>query len=134
MAEGPLVAVLADDLIWASRLDRLVRDAGGRPLAVRTLDALDRVLDGDGGPGDSRLPPAGVVVDLTGRAYDGVDAVRHAAARGAAVVAIGQHDDRAGREAARSAGASAVHSYGRLSAAGPRVLGAWIGELPGGRE
>ena len=133
MAEGPLVAVLADDLVWATRLDRLVQDAGGRPLPVRTLDALDRVLDGNGGQGRS-LPPAGVVVDLTGRTYDGIDAVRHAAARGAAVVAVGQHDDRAGREAARSAGASAVHAYGRLFAAGPRVLGTWIGELSGGRE
>jgi DNA-binding NarL/FixJ family response regulator len=132
MAEGPLVAVLADDLIWATRLDRLVRDAGGRPVAVRTLDALDRVLDG--GRGDSQQPPAGVVVDLAGRAYDGIDAVRHAAARGAAVVAVGQHDDRAGREAARMAGASAVHVYGRLFAAGPMVLGTWIGELPGGRQ
>jgi hypothetical protein len=118
MAEGPLVAVLADDLIWATRLDRLVRDAGGRPVAVRTLDALDRVLDG--GRGDSQQPPAGVVVDL--------------AAWGAAVVAVGQHDDRAGREAARMAGASAVHVYGRLFAAGPMVLGTWIGELPGGRQ
>lgn len=133
MAEGPLVAVLADDLIWATRLDRLVRDAGGRPLLVRTLDALDRVLDGDGGQHPPQ-PPAGVVVDLTGRTYDGIDAVRHAAARGAPVVAVGQHDDRLGRAAARSAGASAVHAYGRLVAAGPSVLGTWIGELSGGWE
>lgn len=133
MAEGPLVAVLADDLIWATRLDRVVRDAGGRPLPVRTLDALDRVLAGDGGQGRSLLP-AGVVIDLTGRAYDGIDAVRLAAARGAPVVAVGQHDDRAGREAARSAGASEVHAYARLFAAGPKVLGAWIAGLSGGRE
>jgi DNA-binding NarL/FixJ family response regulator len=125
VADAPLVAILADDLIWATRLDRLVRDAGGRTALVRSLGGLEGAL---GGP-DGR--PDGVVVDLTGRAYDGVDAIRRAAATGAAVVAVGQHDDRAGRDAARAAGASDVFAYGRLFATGPRVMGDWLRRIEG---
>ena len=120
MTDAPLVAILADDLIWATRLDRLVRDAGGRTALVRSLGGLQGALDGMEGR------PDGVVVDLTSRGYDGIDAVRRAAASGAAVVAVGQHDDRAGREAARLAGAADVFAYGRLFASGPRVVGDWL--------
>ena len=43
------VAILADDLIWATRLDGLVRGAGAEPVAVRSLAALEAVLpDVDG--------------------------------------------------------------------------------------
>jgi Xaa-Pro aminopeptidase/CheY-like chemotaxis protein len=118
------VAILADDLIWATRLDRLVRDAGARPTGLRSLEALDATLA-------APTPPAGVVVDLTSRTYPGLEAVRRATAAGVPVVAVGQHDDREGRAAARAAGASDVYAYGRLFASGPRVLGAWVRGLPG---
>ncbi len=123
MTSGPLVAILADDLIWATRLDRLVRDAGARAVLLRDLDSLDRRLV------DATRRPAGLVVDLTSRAYDGLAAIRRAAEAGTAVVAVGQHDDRAGRQAARAAGASEVYAYGRLFASGPQVLGGWVGRL-----
>lgn len=124
MIDGRLVAILADDLIWATRLDRLVRDAGARPAGLRSLEALDATLA-------APTPPAGVVVDLTSRTYPGLEAVRRATAAGVPVVAVGQHDDREGRAAARAAGASDVYAYGRLFASGPRVLGAWVRGLPG---
>ena len=124
MIDGRFVAILADDLIWATRLDRLVRDAGGRPAGLRSLEALDATLA-------APTPPAGVVVDLTSRTYRGLEAVRRATAAGVPVVAVGQHDDREGRAAARAAGASDVYAYGRLFASGPRVLGAWVRGLPG---
>ncbi len=124
MIDGPFVAILADDLIWATRLDRLVRDAGARPGGLRSLEALDATLA-------AAALPAGVVVDLTSRGYPGLEAVRRAAAAGVPVVAVGQHDDREGRAAARAAGASDVYAYGRLFASGPRVLGAWVRNLPG---
>ena len=64
------VAVLADDLIWATRLADLVRGAGAEPVAVRSLAALEAALpDVDG-----------VVVDLTARAYDGIEAAEVARA------------------------------------------------------
>ncbi len=128
--DGPVVAILADDLIWATRLDRLVRDAGGRPLLLRSTAALERSLQHPGPALAGR--PNGVVVDLTSRAYDGIDAVRRAASAGVPVVAVGQHDDREAREAARTAGAAEVFAYGRLFSAGPRVLGGWVAVLPSG--
>jgi len=124
--DGPSVAILADDLIWATRLDRLVRDAGARPATLRSLGALDVALA-------AGTRPSGVIVDLTSRAYPGLEAIRRAAAAGVPVVAVGQHDDPAGRDAARAAGAADVYAYRRLFASGPRVMGAWVRGLAGAR-
>ena len=61
----PRIAVLADDLIWATRLDRR-RPAGGGD-AGRRCGPL---------PVEAGLAGAdGCVVDLTARAYDGVEAL-----------------------------------------------------------
>ncbi len=124
MIDGPSVAILADDLIWAARLDRLVRDAGAHSAPLRSLDALDVALA-------TGSRPSGLIVDLTSRTYPGLEAIRRAAAAGVPVVAVGQHDDRVGREAARAAGAGDVYAYGRLFASGPRVMGAWVRGLSG---
>ena len=40
------VAVVADDLIWATRLADLVRGAGAEPIPVRTMAGLDAALSG----------------------------------------------------------------------------------------
>ena len=125
MDRAPQVAIVADDLIWATRLERLVRDAGADPSLLRTAAALERALAA--GP-----RPDGVIVDLTSRAYDGVAAVARATAAGSSVVAVGQHDDRAAREAARAAGASEVYAYGRLFATGPAVIAGWVRGLDDG--
>ena len=59
------VAILADDLNWSTRLAEAVRAGGGEPRVVRSLDALG-----------SALPEVdAVVVDLTARAYDGLEAL-----------------------------------------------------------
>ena len=90
-AAAPRVVVLADDLIWATRLVDGVRRAGGVPVPARTAAALA-----------SALPDAdGALVDLTARAYDGIAALEAAAGAGVPVIAVGQHDDaplRLGRE------------------------------------
>ena len=65
------VLILADDLIWSTRLIAHVRAAGADPTSVRTLAALDQALPG----------ADAVIVDLTARAYDGVDAVLKVAGR-----------------------------------------------------
>ena len=67
------VAILADDLIWSTRLVDHVRSAGGEPVPVRTLAALEGAVD----------EVDRVLVDLTARAYDGIAAVQ--AARSAAI-------------------------------------------------
>jgi DNA-binding response OmpR family regulator len=112
--------ILADDLIWATRLADAVTAAGAVPKRVRRLDDLDATLGSEGG--------ASVIVDLTARAYDGVEAVRRASGAGARVIAVGQHDDVATRKAALAAGAERVYAYRKLFEDGPRTLAAWLGE------
>lgn len=114
---SPGVAILADDLIWASRLSDAVAAAGGSPRRVRRASDLEALVDSG-----TRL----VVVDLTARAYDGVEAIATAAQAGARVLAVGQHDDRELRDRALTAGAERVFPYRRLFEDGAAVLGAWL--------
>jgi DNA-binding NarL/FixJ family response regulator len=110
------VLVLADDLIWSTRLVAQVRSTGADAVPVRTLAALDE-----------GLPAAdAVIVDLTARAYDGVDAVGRAAAAGARVLAVGQHDDAPLRREAIAAGAERVIPYRKLFDDGPATLTRWL--------
>jgi DNA-binding NarL/FixJ family response regulator len=110
------VLVLADDLIWSTRLVAQVQAAGADAAPVRTLAALNQAL-----------PAAdAVIVDLTARAYDGVVAVRKAADAGRRVLAVGQHDDAQLRRRALAAGADKVHPYRRLFEDGERVLATWL--------
>lgn len=112
------VAILADDLIWATRLADAVTAAGGTPRRVRRQADLESALEARG---------AGfVIVDLTARAYDGVEAIRVARAAGARVVAVGQHDDAPTRTAALAAGAERVFAYRKLFEDGPRTIGRWL--------
>ena len=106
------MVVLADDLIWASRLADVVAAAGGTPRRISRVEDL---------AGD-RL----VIIDLTARAYDGVTAIRAAHAAGARVAAVGQHDDAALRRAALEAGAERVFTYRALFEGGAKLLGAWL--------
>jgi hypothetical protein len=116
--EPPGVGILADDLIWATRLSESVADAGGTPERVRRSADLDRLV---------ATGTAFAIIDLTARAYDGVEAVRTAAAGGARVVAVGQHDDLELRKRALAAGAERVYAYRKLFEDGPAVLAAWLG-------
>jgi DNA-binding NarL/FixJ family response regulator len=95
------VRVVADDLIWASRLTAAVERAGARP-----------VHEG----GDA------VIVDLNGRAYDGIAAVAAAAQDGGTVIAVAQHDDTATRRRALAAGARRVFSYNKMFSDGPQIV------------
>jgi ActR/RegA family two-component response regulator len=111
---SPVVLVLADDLIWATRLADAVTAAGGQVRHARRLEGLDAA-------GASHA-----IVDLTARAYQGVAAVRVVAGTGVRVVAVGQHDDAALRRAAQDAGAERVYTYRALFEDGPRALGKWL--------
>ena len=104
---GTVVAVLADDLIWASRLRAAIVNAGFEPVVARRAQ-------------DIRAGFA--VIDLTGRGYDGIAAVNVAATAGATVLAVGQHDDVDTRKAALAAGAKRVLSYNKLFNDGPAVV------------
>ena len=109
--------VIADDLIWASRLSAAVKNAGAHASVSKV-------------PVSSDEPDAPVIVDLNGRGYDGVDAVAQASRAGHRVLAVGQHEDVELRKAALAAGASRVLSYNKLFSDGPNVVAKLIaGEL-----
>jgi DNA-binding NarL/FixJ family response regulator len=101
------VAVLADDLIWASRLRAAVENAGAQAVTARSATDISASF---------------AVIDLTGRGYDGIEAVKVVAATGATVLAVGQHDDVELRKAALAAGARRVLSYNKLFNDGPAVI------------
>ncbi|MHB8959749.1 MAG: hypothetical protein ACYDAN_09005 [Candidatus Limnocylindrales bacterium] len=122
VATGPRVAVLADDLIWATRLSEIVRRAGGEPVRLASAALLRAAL----GTLD------GCVVDLTARSYDGLTAVNIAAMAHVPTVAVGQHDAAEERRAARDAGAAHVYAYRTLFEHGDRDLGGWVAGLRGG--
>jgi len=69
-----------------------------------------------------------VIVDLTARAYDGVEAIATARAAGRPVLAVGQHDDHELRKRALAAGADRVYAYRKLFEDGPATIAAWIAE------
>lgn len=112
------VAILADDLIWASRLADAVAAAGAVGLRVRRQADLEALIAG--------AEADRAVVDLTARAYDGVAAIAAARAAGARVIAVGQHDDVELRKRALAAGAERVFAYRLLFEAGPSKLRAWL--------
>lgn len=116
---GEAVAVLADDLIWGTRLVGQLRTLGALPVRAGSADAFEVVLVGGGA---SRA-----IVDLTARAYDGVAMTRSATEAGLRVLCVGQHDDRDLRAAALAAGAERVYSYRKLFEDGHAALAAWLG-------
>lgn len=109
--------VLADDLIWATRLAALVRGLGAEAVTVRDAAAFRAALPG----------AAGVLVDLTARAYDGVEAVAAAAAAGVSPACLAQHDDATLRRRALAAGASRVLPYRLVAERGAAALAGWPG-------
>ena len=124
------VAVVADDLIWASRLMDSVTRAGGTPIRLSTQAQLDTALDADAlaelGPEDADRAVVGVIVDLFGQRFDGIAAVERAKAANKPVIAVAQHDDLLTRKRALSAGASRVFSYNKFFTDGPRLVKGWL--------
>jgi DNA-binding response OmpR family regulator len=110
------VLVLADDLIWSTRLVGHVRSAGFAAAPVRTADAYRAALAG----------ARGAIVDLTSLAYDGLAAIAAARDAGVAVLAVGQHDDHVLRRNALAVGADRVLAYRKLFEDGPATIGRWL--------
>lgn len=130
---GALVAVVADDLIWASRLVAAVQRAGATPVRVGSDEdleiALNAVMAEEPDPSDpdpSRI--VGVIVDLFGHRYDGVEAVRAVSAAGLPVIAVSQHDDQETRGLALDAGALRVFAYSKFFEDGPALVRRWLTE------
>jgi DNA-binding response OmpR family regulator len=113
---APRVVVLADDLMWSTRLVAHLRTVGADPVPVQTIEALRRELPASNG----------AVIDLTARRYDGIEAITTATEAGRRVIAVGQHDDVELRKRALAAGAERVFAYRKLFEDGPRTLGSWL--------
>jgi hypothetical protein len=108
--------VLAQDLIWQTRLVSLVRAAGGDPIAARGLP--DPV---------TALPAAdAAIVDLTATAYDPIESVGRLSGTGLRVLAVGPHDDHPLRKAALAAGAERVLAYRKLHEDGEATITTWL--------
>ena len=112
----PQVVVLADDLIWQTRLVGTLREVDAQPFAVRDLAAFADQLEA----------ADAAIVDLTSLGYDPIAALRVAAGAGVPSLAVGQHDDMATRKEALDAGARRVFAYRKLFEDGPRTLARWL--------
>jgi CheY-like chemotaxis protein len=124
--EVPAVLVVADDLMWSTRLVSQARAAGATGSTVRDLAALPATLAAD--------QPDLVVVDLSARAFDGVGAVAVAATSGLTVIAISQHEEHDLRKRALAAGARRVYSNAKMHADGVAVLIRWLATPGVGQE
>jgi hypothetical protein len=113
----PRLAVLADDLMWATRLGSIARVAGAIPVVVGTVAAL----------AGSLASVDAAIVDLALRRDDPESGIAAARAAGVPVVAVGPHEDRAARRRALAAGATRVFAYSKLHDDGPRTIAAWLG-------
>jgi len=110
------IVVLADDLIWSTRLLGQVQQAGAEASAARTAEAFRSELVG----------AIGVIVDLTSLAYDGLAAIAAARDAGVPVLAVGQHDDHVVRRDALAVGADRVLAYRKLFEDGPATIRRWL--------
>lgn len=107
------VLVVADDLIWMSRLVAAVERAGAVAARAQTAGQLEAAF---------AERPAAALVDLNGRAYEGVQIVATLVAAGLPTIAVGQHEDLELRRRALAAGAQRVYSYNKLFSDGPGVV------------
>ena len=133
--------VLAEDLIWASRLVEAVRRAGAFPVRLASPRELDVALAaadlaepaGDLVDVDAAAPPrvVGAIVDLFGRRGDATAAIARIAAARLPVIAVAEHDDLETRKRALDAGALRVFSYNKFFTDGPRLVDAWLAAQEG---
>jgi len=115
------IAVVADDLIWASRLSAAVERAGAVPVRLSGRGALP-------------LEPCdGAIVDLARRGGDGIEIIARLREAGLPVIALADHDDAPLRKRALAAGAEKVLAYRKMHADGPEVVAAWLTTLAGAR-
>jgi phage terminase large subunit-like protein len=114
---APRLLVLADDLIWSTRLEGQGRTLGATVQRFTTPAPLMTAL-----AAEPATPADLVAIDATARAYDAEAAVRAVAATGARVLALVQHDDPEGRASLIAAGAVRAMPYRALFERGHAIL------------
>ncbi len=121
---APRLLVLADDLIWSTRLEGQGRTLGATVQRFTATEPLIAAL-----AAEPATPADLVAIDATARAYDAEAAVRAAAATGARVLALVQHDDPEGRVSLIAAGAVRAMPYRALFERGHAILAGLL-DLP----
>lgn len=116
----PRVVIVADDLIWATRLESIVRAAGAEPIRAGAADRL----------GNGIAAADAALVDLATRTMDPFESIAAARVAGLAIVAVGPHEDVAARKRAMAEGASRVYAYRKLFDDGPSTIAKWLGLPP----
>ena len=114
---APRLLVLADDLIWSTRLEGQGRTLGATVQRFTATEPLIAAL-----AAEPATPADLVAIDATARAYDAEAAVRAVAATGARVLALVQHDDPEGRASLIAAGAVRAMPYRALFDRGHAIL------------
>jgi DNA-binding NarL/FixJ family response regulator len=112
------VVIAVSDLMFQPRIAAAAAHAG---LATRVADSpasWDQAMSGD---------TVLVVVDLQDGALDALQVIAGARARGARVLAFGQHTEAATMRAARAAGADTVVPRSQLVEELPELIEALIG-------
>ena len=121
--DAPHFYILADDLIWATRLAGQGRTLGAQVTTLKGVAELrDLLLRGAVGTRDL------IAIDTTTRVEEPIALVREAAANGR-VLALVQHDDPALRAAALEAGALRAMPYRALFERGHAILAEML-DLP----
>jgi DNA-binding NarL/FixJ family response regulator len=118
------VVVLADDLMWSTRIAEAVRRAGGRSVALGSDAELVVALEAY--QLEDQQTIHGAIVDLAARRFDGVSAVEKVTKAGLPVVAVAEHDDQLTRKRALAAGATRVYSYRKFFEDGTRLVEGWF--------
>lgn len=132
------IAVVADDLIWASRLTDAVRRAGAEPRRLSAPAVLAdargdlRIGDFDTGDIDGQVAVNSTegcdsaIVDTALMTADPMAVIAALHRLGLPVLAVANHDDVALRKRALAAGAGKVLAYRKLHDDGPATIAAWI--------
>jgi hypothetical protein len=116
---SPRVVLLTEDLLFGSKVEAMIRSAGGEPvLAADAPAALE-----------AAAPSALLIVDLTAEAFDGAAAVAPGA-----VPTLGfyAHTDDQTRRAALAAGFDLVVPRSRMMREGVDLIGGLIESATGG--
>ena len=118
---SPHLYILADDLIWATRLAGQGRTLGAQVVTLSGIRDLEALV-ARGQLSDHDL----IAIDTTTRGFEPVAAV-HIAARVGRTLALAQHDDPALRVALLQAGALRVMPYRALFERGHAILAELLG-------
>ena len=122
------MVVVADDLMWSSRITEAVKRAGATAVRLGSTQELALALDAESA-GDTPTV-VGAVVDLNGRRYDGVDAIERVSNARLPVIAVAEHDDQVTRKRALTAGAYRVFSYAKFHTDGTHLVSRWLEHIP----